>query len=269
MPGDELDAALERLQFLSRAESRVRIVERLLDAGPSSRRDLRERLDVSRTTVSRALRSLVEEGWVEHADEGYRLTHVGRLVATEIGRTLDRVGTVEELSEFLQWFPDGVDLPPLLDATDVSVTYSTDAAPYAPARKQTAILHEAEGIRLLLPATDLDSTETVSREVIERGLDLETVASPAVESTFESEPFAPLIREMLGTDRSTLYVAPETPPFYLGLTDAGAVQIGLADDEGLPRALLETTDDGVVAWTEEIYRDYRADARRQPIEAFR
>lgn len=266
MSGDETPR--EQIVFLTRAESRVRIVETLNESGPATQRELRGRLDASRTTVSRALQSLSERGWVERSDGEYSLTRTGAILATELGRVLDTIGRIDDLADFLRWFPADVDAPDFLDASDVEVTYSTNAAPYAPARKQTEIIHTADRLRILLPAIDLDSTKAIAEQVTERGLEVETVVAPGVEATMESDEFAPLIAEKVRTGRSSVYVAQDGVPFYLGLADDGRTQIGLADDEGLPRALLETTDERIGEWAESVYRDYREGARPKSAAAF-
>lgn len=266
MAGDT--TPLDQVRFLARADSRVAVLDYLADSGPATRRTLRSDLDASRTTVGRAVRSLAEAGWVEDAGGGVQLTHAGRVVAVEFASLLETMRTVDELAEFLRWFPPSVEAPAFHRADDVEVTTSTDADPYAPARTQSKILHTADSLRFLLPATDLESTETIVEQVTEHGLEAETVVSPGLEPTFESGDFAPLIREMVASGRSPIYVSPDPLSFYLGLADDGRVQVGVADDEGLPRALLETTDDDVREWAERVYDDRRAAARHKPLEEF-
>jgi predicted transcriptional regulator len=258
-------SAREQVLFLARAESRVRIIEVLGASDSATQQELRAQVDTSRTTVSRALQSLTEAGWVERFDGGYRLTRTGEILAGEFGRLLDSVRRVDDLAEFLRWFPADVDGPDFLDVSDVEVTYSTDADPYAPARKQSEVLHTADRLRILLPAIDLDSTKTIVEQVTERGLEVETVVSPGVEATMESEQFAPLLTEMLQTGRASLAVAPADVPFYLGLADDGLVQVGLADGDGLPSALLETTDTTVREWARRTYQRHLERARRKSV----
>lgn len=268
MPGDEEPTPRDQVLFLARAESRVRIVEHLVESGAATQRELRAELDASRTTVSRALQSLAERGWVDSERRTYRLTRAGEIIASEFTGLLETVGTVGELSEFLRWFPADVDAPDFPGASDFEVTYSTDADPYAPARKQTEILHEAERLRVLLPAIDLESTETITEQVTRRGLEMETVVSPGLEPTLESDEFASLLREKVETGRSTVFVAGDDLPFYLGLAGDGLVQVGVADGDGIPRALFETTDGDIREWAESVYRDYRDGARCKSLEEF-
>lgn len=261
MQHDRTGTPRDQILFLARAESRVRIAEHLVESGSAPQRELRTALEASRTTVSRSLQSLTDKGWVEKYEGDYRLTRAGQIIAAEFSGMLDTVEAVEDLSEFLRWFPDDVSMPDFLSLSDAEVTDSTDADPYAPARKQTEILYTAERLRFLLPAIDLDSTKTIAEQVTEHGLEVETVVSPGVESTMESDEFAPLLREKLRTGRSSLFVAKNSVPLYLGLADDGRVQVGLADDEGLPRVLLETKDEGLSEWAERVYRDHRESAR--------
>lgn len=268
MSADGTPTPREHLLFLARAESRVRILEALRESESATQLELRTRLDASRTTVSRALKSLTEQGWVERSDGAYRLTRSGALIAAEFTRLLDEIERIEELDEFLRLFPADVEAPDVLDVADFEVTYATDADPYAPARKQSGILSTADRLRMLLPAIDLESTERIAEQVTERGLVAETVVSPGVEATMESEEFAPVMREKVRTGRSPVFVAQETVPFYLGLADDGRVQIGLADGDGLPRVLLETSDGSVREWAEGVYREFRGTAERKPAAGF-
>lgn len=63
-----------------------------------------------------------------------------------------------------------------------------------------------------------------------------------------------------------MYVAESALPFYLGISGDGRIQVGIADEEGFPRPLLETTDETIREWAEEIYESYRDGARHKPID---
>ncbi|TQQ80885.1 hypothetical protein EGH24_06920 [Halonotius terrestris] len=181
---------------------------------------------------------------------------------------LDTVATTAELSAFLRYAPIDAINTDLLTTADVTVTTPTDADPYAPARKQTEIVHRADRLRVLLPATDLESTRAVTDAVTEDGLELESVVSPSVAATFETPEFKLLVSEGMSTGRSTVLVSPTELPYYLGLADEEAVQIGVADDEGIPRALLETTDARVRQWAEGVYSEYRDAAEARQTDDF-
>lgn len=268
MPDDDPETPLDQILFLARAESRVRILECLLSSGAASQRELRAELDASRTTVSRSLRSLEDREWVVHEEDGYRLTRVGQIVASEFVDTLETVRTAEQRSAFLRWFPADVSAPDFLEDADAEITVPTDGDPYAPARTQAEILRDVDALRILLPSIDLEATKLLAEQVTQRGLEVETVVPPTLEETMASGEFAPLIRETMETGRSTMFVADRELPFYLGLAGDGRVQVGVGDEEGFPRALLETTEAACREWAEGVYREYRAGAREKPLAEF-
>lgn len=268
MSSDQTATPRKQVLFLTRAESRVQIMDALSTSAPATQPELRARLEASRTTVSRALNALAEKGWVEKSDGAYRLTRPGQLLARELTHLFDEIERIEELTEFLRLFPADMEVPDLLGASDLEVTYPTDADPYRPARKQTQILSTADRLRILLPAIDLDSTKAITEQVTEQGLEVETIVPPGVASTMESEAYAPVIEQKVRTGRSAVYVAQDSVPFYLGLTADGRVQVGLADDDGLPRALLETTDERVRTWAQDVYQDVRERAERKSVADF-
>jgi predicted transcriptional regulator len=266
---EERANAFEQLQFLTRGESRVRIMECLSASGSVTQRELRAQLAVSRTTVARSLRSLEDRGWVRNSDNGaYRLTRAGTVIVSELSGLLETVQTVEELSEFLRWFPSDEFAPDFLNPSDVEVIVSSEGDPYAPAREQTDILRSADRLRIILPAVDLEGTKTLAEQVTDRGLEVETIVSPDVEATIESGEFASLLAEPLATERARILAVDQEPPFYLGLADDGRVQIGVEDDEGFPRALLETSDGDIREWATDFYRTYRERATHKPVAEF-
>lgn len=266
--GAEDATPIEEVQFLVRSDSRVRLVNHLLESGPATRQELQEGIDASKRTVARSLQSLEERGWIKNEDSGYRLTQVGTVLTESFVTTLDTFRRAEELGEFLRWFPSEFDSPDFLAVSDATISSRSEADPYAPVRKQSEILRTASELRILLPSVDLEGTKVIAEQITDGNLDAETVVSPEVEETMESADFAPLIREMTNTGRSDIYVSRDELPIYLGLAGDGRVQIGVEDDEGFPRSLFETADERVREWGEELYRSYRERARPKPVEEF-
>lgn len=261
-------ATIESISFLTRSGTRVRLLERLLDEGPATQRDLRTDLDTSRSTVARALNDFEDRGWVRNSGDGYRLTPVGQQVIEATRSLADTVEAAEDLAPFLRWFPTeefDLDVAALSDATVVT---PTDGDPYTPARTQTELLLDADRFRGVFPSIDLEGSKLVHDQITSGGLEAEIIVSPSVKETITSGEFAPLFREKLATGRMTVLEMSSEPPFYLGVADDETVQIGVEDDEGFPRALLEATDERVREWAERVYDEYRAEATSLSAEAF-
>ncbi|WP_123534590.1 helix-turn-helix transcriptional regulator [Halosimplex salinum] len=259
--------AVDQIAFLARSKARVHVLEQLRDHGPATQRDLRDRLDASRSTVTRSLTALEDRGWIERDDRSYRLSPKGEVVTDEFLSLRDSVRAVDELSPFLQWFPYAefpLDLSALREA-DITSAASPD--PYAPARKQTELIETEDSFRGFLPSLDIEGTRVVHEQIVNGGFEAEVVVPESVERTIASGEYAELFGEQLATGRLTVFVLDDDVPFYLGLA-GDTVQIGVEDDEGFPRALLETTAESIREWATDVYESHRERSRVKPADDF-
>jgi biotin operon repressor len=250
--------AFDGLQFVSQSPVRVTFLLELADNGPMSRYDLREAVDASRTTVSRNLDALVARGWVTEAGTSYRATPGGELRATALESYLSTAEAADRLEPFFRWFPAddaGVEWEWFLDA---DVYPSTSADPYAPVDRHAERLKTAERLYGLLPQVGLRPMQSIGRE---RGdFEHELVVSPSVAETLRSEQ--KYVEERAALDERgsvTFYVSEEPIRTYVGLFEDD-VQIGVSDEGGVPRALVETDDERVRRWARETYERHRTDA---------
>lgn len=261
-------ATIESISFLTRSGTRVRLLERLLDEGAASQRDLRTDLDTSRSTVARALNDFEDRGWVRNSGDIYRLTPVGQQVIEATRNLADTVEAAEDLAPFLRWFPtEEFDLD-VTALSDARVVTPADGDPYTPARAQIERIREAEQFHGVFPSIDIEGSKLAHDQITSGALEAELIVSPSVKAAITSGEFAPLFREKLETGRMTVLEMSSDPPFFLGIADGETVQIGVEDDEGFPRALLEATDERVREWAERVYEGYRADSTPLSVDAF-
>lgn len=254
-----MDDVTDRIDFLASSRYRVDVLRTLDRAGPLCRRGVLDRVEASRSTVKRVLDALLERDWVARVDGEYRTTPVGMAVLESYTEFERAVRTAETVAPVFRWLPEmdpGFDLRELDDPT---VVVPAEGQPYAPAVRQSELVRSAEAFRGLLPSIDLEGSRLAHRRIVDGELTAEIVVSASVAATIREEPYATLFREQLATGRLTVAVADDLP-FYLGLPGEGPVQLGVEDDDGLPRALLETGSDAVRRWAEREYHDRRDDA---------
>jgi len=261
-------SSLSTLEFLSGSRHRVEILRTLRAEGPSTRREIRDAVDASRSTVRRTLEGFLERDWIASTDDGYRITAAGGLLLEEFRRLSGAARITDEYAPLLRSLPDGVlDVDPAWLA-DAALTEATEADPYAPARRQTETVRTAGRFRGLLPAIELEGAKLVHERVVGGGLEATVVVSAATAEAIRSEPFVDFFREKLGTGRLTVYAHDGDLPMYLGLADDDAVEVGAEDEEGIPRALLQSTDERLRAWGEATFEEYVAGATRLTEAAF-
>ena len=265
--GDEA-GALEQISFLTRSNHRIRILTGLLTAGSLTRREFRERLDASRSTVTRTLSALEERDLVVRTGDEYRLTPSGTIIADAVDDLVATVELTDELSTFIEWFPYSEYDIALEHFREAEITASTDPDPYAPSRKHAAAIRVASSYRMMLSSIDLQLVRSVGDNVEAGELELELLVPPSMEETISTGEFASTLGSQIEAGGMTVYVTDKPVPFYLGLSGDRDVQIGVEDDEGFPRALLETGHEPLCEWAEGVYAEYRETAREKPRSEF-
>lgn len=251
---------VDAVSFLARSPNRVAVLDALRRGGPLDRRVLRDRFDVARTTLQRNLDALAERGWVRETDAGYVATPAGAAVARDLATLRDTMDAAGRLRPVLQWLPDDaldLDLHALADA-DVVTADSSD--PYAPVDRHVDALERADRVRALLPAVGLRAMAAARERVRADGSEYDLVVEPGVADTLRHDPgYAAGVDELVASGQVAVRVHDGEIPYYLGLLD-DAVQLGVSDATGMPRALLESDDATVRDWASGVYDEYRADA---------
>jgi predicted transcriptional regulator len=231
-----------------------------LGGGPLDRRDLQERVGVSRPTIHRHVRALEDAGLVRKRNGEFRLTPMGEVAAAEFARSFDVMDTVSALGRVVRWLPTGAfdfDFARLRDA-DVTLPHRND--PLAPTREMLRRIHAADRIRMVTYTFLPEGNPTTRRCFVEESQSFEGVLDPSLVQTILSDPAsAAHLRDLLA-DGAHIAVAAEPVPFVVVVAD-GTVILGAVDDGGSPQGLITTDDDVVRTWATETVDGYleRAD----------
>lgn len=254
---------IEELAFLTRSAIRARLLQKLNQNGSMKNHELRRQFDCDRTTLQRNLDALVEHGWVQGRNGTYRITPAGELLAAGLFDHLDTVDTAMELRPFLRWTPDDaldIDIEHLAES-DITVADSTH--PHGAVSRHIDVMQTTEQFRGLIPSIGRHSLETTWRRVTSGEGTFEVVFTEDAATVLQSEPkYADMFTDILDTDRVQFFVSDDAIPYYLGIAD-DVVLVGVEDNKGMRRALLESEQDAVRAWAEDTYKAYRQ--RAQPL----
>jgi predicted transcriptional regulator len=238
----------------------------VLRAGPLDRRDLQERVGVSRPTIHRQLRALRDDGLVTKGDGTFALTPVGELAATEFGRVFEAMDTVSALSRVVPSLPVaelGLEVDRLRDA-DVTLPRHND--PFAPTRRMLRTVHGADHVRMATYTFLPEGDPAARRCFVEERQSFEGVLDPGlVRSLLEDPASTAHLRELL-TRGARIGIAPEPVPVVLTIADEQVV-IGAVDDDGSPQGVIVTDDEVIRAWAEATVEDYLAEAEQLTPEA--
>jgi predicted transcriptional regulator len=251
--------AVEKIEFLARSAHRIRILDLLREHGKLPNHELRDHFNASRTTVGRNLAALEDQGWIRRTNSTCEITRHGELVAEAFGDLVDTVEVTNSLESFMQWVPEGsldLDLQHLADA---DIVLAKPGDPWAMVNRHVAAISETSDDQAMLPVTGLHAMEAIHRKIVSGDARTELVAEPSIVKTFQSNPdYAPLVEEMVDTGRFEIWLYNGDIPYYLGVLDS-TVQIGV-DEDGEPRAMVETDTEAVADWAVEVYESYKRDS---------
>ncbi|MFB6217989.1 MAG: tetratricopeptide repeat protein [Halobacteriaceae archaeon] len=224
-------------------------------------RDVRDRTDASRSTVTRALRSLDDAGLVRRDDGEYALTTLGRLALDHHREYRRRCDDLAGASAVLARLPP--DAPLELEAVvGGEAAVVPDEVPYRSDRRLPGAIEDADRYRGVLPALG-DATEfrLLYEHVITDGNPAELVVAPELRSSL-AEQFPRRLERLSEAERFGLLVG-DTPPFGLVLTEtdgATTVTVIAYGDGGGITGVLQNDSDPAVRWAEQLYEEVRAGA---------
>jgi len=258
MSGDAVDPEL------------VEVINRRMDVlaaldTPRQKRDLVEELDLSRSTVNRAVRQLESLGLVAR-DGGYRQTVAGRLVAQAYAEFVADLGDVVRMEGLLTALPP--DAPMNLALTrGATVHRSSPAAPTASLDRSVEILRNASRVRVATPRISREDIFEVAREEAETGTEIEFIfGADLVAHVRERRP--EWLAAMAGCEGCSLYVLPGLV-INVGvarLSDGWHAGMVVYDGGGDFQGIVENDSLEAYAWGEAALEELRSAA--DPLEEF-
>lgn len=235
-----------------------------LETGPLSKAELVDRLDVSRSTVDRAVRELESYGFVRRTDDGMALAGSGQLVGEAVDRFERRLSELAQLQVLLEFVDDADDfgLPPFVfEGSDVYMNDRYEAENVAseiPPRVRNA--ERIDAVSKALSSTR--SAKTIYEAIVEEGVTFRGVYAVSMASFIRAWGSEER-RQMAETGNYEAYVTQRDVPvsvFNFTFSDREEVAIFVYDDQSNLIGAVVNDDPEATAWGREIYRDYRADA---------
>ena len=255
-----MEGGREDIEFLARSETRVQVMDALRREGELSNTELRDQLDASRTTVQRNLEALEDRGWVRGSNRVYSLATCGELIAHEFTSLRKTVSAAEHLQPVFRWLDRSNPELDLRLLAEADVITASEGDPWAMVNRHVKRLREAENVRAILPLVGLHAMEVVRDRTLDDGARVELIATPDVIDTLRNSPdYRRIYDGLIESERFDLYSTDEEVLYYLGILD-DIVQIGV-DEDGEPRALLETEHSEVRGWARDAYEEHLSQAR--------
>lgn len=255
---DSSDIAGSRLRETVR--KRADVLESLR-RDPGGKRALVDRLDVSRSTVDRAVESLRETGLIRRPDGQYRVTPLGRLLSDRHREYSEATDALAAAAPLLEAVPLGASVDrSLLETGTIRV-----ADPHAPENAITAAvekLRSAERLRVFSPVVKSNYLGLVHEEVAGRGLETELVLGRgASESLAALADVTDTVEGLLEAPSVSLYTTDAEVPYMLYLMTGDTDTVGVTvHDEGAIVGSVTSTDPAAVEWGRDRFEDVKTGA---------
>lgn len=241
---DVIETVVKRAAFLDR-----------LAAGPTAKRDLRDDLDVSRSTVYKAIRELEDAGIAEQTEEGCRLTLFGRLVVEQYWTFAEAVDDIEPHASLLGVLPP--DCPMITGVlVGAEIILTEQHAPYRPVGRIEDVVRNADSVTAMTPVVVPQYVDLFREQIVERDTTAELVLeSPVVEylRSDHGERFA----ETLETGRLAVWETSETIPFGI-VASLDEIAVLVYTENGELAGILVNDTDAALDWGREMFGRFRA-----------
>lgn len=234
---DSIEAVVDALR------KRAPLLARLAD-GPRDQRDLRDELDVSRSTVYKSLQRLRDVGLVTERDGGYALTGFGRLAWQRHDDYLARLRRLDAARRLLATLPDDRQFPPTLFERGRIVVPGRHA-PERPLARLSTLGDETDHFRVLSPSgiprflADIHEAAEAGEQTAEIVLELDAI--PRLRAGYDRFEAA------VAADGIELRAFPETLPYAIVLFDREGIGF-FGYDEGALVGAVFSDDRNALSW---------------------
>ena len=245
----------DKREFLLEAVRRAPLLE-YLRCGSANAGDILEGVDMSRSTVHRALDSLTDLEVVQESNGEYELTQMGRIIVEEMDRFGTRLWTASSLTQFL----NAIDM----SGTEIPIEYLSGATvvrreprqPHATIHRIMELFEQAEELRMF--------STVISPIYVDIGYK-QMMNGMAIEAIFEREVVDLMLSEYPEKAYETMAVgnfdvyAHEEIPFELFIFED---RIGMAahNQQGNAEILIEADDPAALSWAEDLYERHLSEA---------
>lgn len=232
-----------------------------LAESPRHRRELQEKLDISKTTCHRIVRTFDDRGLLERTDKGYTLSKKGELVAQQTDQYHRNIRAACLLEPIAARFEESeVDFDLELFA-DARVTRPEPDNPTVPINREFQIFRDSEthlkvDYNQYIPPLYIEQLADI---IVEQGMQFEHVLPKEMVEQQLSQ-FPDLHRKQADgeIEAQVKYRICEDVPFGMVIFDRSHVVLRAYDDEtGSVEVMVDTDDPDAVAWAEDVYEHYR------------
>lgn len=251
----EVDPYLSPLETMI---GRHKLLEQI-DNGVYDKRDLSERLDVSRTTIDRAVRELEQENILHRRNGSCEFTRFGRIAYSEFCDIAETFQDISNANKALSILSEESDLDKsILEGGNVKL--ANERAPVSLFRR-TISAANSKKIQAMYPILFPQQLEFLCKHA-RKEADIHLLIHDDLMEILKQEYTENL--ETLNTHSAKISLSPELPQFGLIIVDADTVWVTIHRRNGTPHGLIENSNNVAVRRSQQLFKKYLNNAQCQP-----
>jgi len=239
----------------------------VLDTHAYDKRTLETKLDVSRSTVDRALRDLETSTLVDRTADGYRTTLYGSTLLAIYDALLDYVDNVQRAQSLLAELPPDTEFSIGL-IMDAEIVVAEEPVRHAPASRIADLVKAATALRGLAYAhTSPEAVDLFQQQVLEEEMSMEIVFRQQMYENFKSA-YPTVVDSLHAASNYTAAVIPDLPfgLFILTIDATEHVCLIVYDTDYTLNGIIINDTPDAVAWGTRLFEQYQAQATPVPEE---
>lgn len=226
-------------------------VLRIVGGDGASKRDLVAELDVSRSTVDRAIRELEGTGLVERTADGYRRTLAGEIALDEYRQFADRIRGVKAGRELLaELSPDTPFDAAMLEGAEI--VRPERHSPHLPVNRLGELIERAKRIRTFASAVFPQLVDVYHQAIVQDGMEVRLVVTRDVVDRLVAAHREQL-GEALDTGRLAVRTTEQALPYSLVVADTpDGTEVGqlVYAEDGNVKGFIGNDGTDAVEWAE-------------------
>ncbi len=245
----------ESREFLLEVVRRGPILESLQEESVTAS-ELSDSVDMSRSTVHRAVKSLEEYDVIAESGGAYELTNVGQVLTQEMQTFGLRANAALAFKKFLNHIEIHSSRIPLEYFDSAKTTRRTSRQPHATLHQIIKLIENTDEIQMFSTVASPVHVDVGYREMM-NGTEIEAIFDREVIEFFAAE-FPEKAQDAVSTGKFDVY-GHEGLPFELFIMEE---KIGLAahNENGNAEILIECENQSAIDWAEDLYDEYRQNA---------
>jgi len=255
--GDEHQSPTSLFQLVNQRYSFLKA----LDSQIHQKRDLVAELDVSRSTVDRAIRELETAQLVTNRASGYRITLYGRTLLACYESVLDTISHVERAEPLLALLPPDVDFEFSI-LIDAEVHTSSRPAPHTPTTRIADLVRGASQLKGLVYAhTSPEAMNLFQEQILDVGMTTELIFQKGMYATLK-DTYPEIVADLTTSDNFSAFIVTNLPYglFLLSMEQRTAVCLIVYDPDQQLHGIIVNDTSQAVTWGKEVFQHYRSQA---------